>query len=327
MNEILERIAGKRILVAGDIMLDRYWWGSVGRISPEAPVPIVNLERTTVVVGGAANVAANIAGLGAVPLLFGVHGDDDEANALPDLLNAAGVDAKSLLGVPGRKTTVKTRIVAHSQHVVRIDQETVEHLDGEIVDRCFDKIDEVLASVDAVILSDYAKGFLTDTLIKGIIERAHHHQKLLIVDPKGRDFTKYKGASAITPNRREAADACRIADSKASVAEAGVRLMASLATDAVLITEGENGMTLFDQAGTHQFSSLAQEVFDVTGAGDTVIGVFTCALAAGASFLDAAGLANAAAGVVVGHVGTTCITRQMLTDKYSNEGLVEARRV
>ena len=316
MNSILDQISGLKILVVGDIMLDRYWWGSVERISPEAPVPIVRLEQMSVAAGGAANVAANLAGLGATPLLVGVSGDDAEADQFDEAMRVAGVRRHHVLRVRDRNTTVKTRIVAHSQHVVRIDHESSESVDVETDKQLCIAIEDLLPRADAVLISDYAKGVVTDAVLATITRVASGAGKRIIVDPKGRDFSRYAGASVITPNRREAADACGIDLMTPNLASvAGEKLVNSLGCEALLITEGEHGMTLFESTGrTTHLDALAQEVYDVTGAGDTVIATLTAALAAGANIVEAARLANAAAGIVVGSIGTTVINRDTLNE-------------
>lgn len=313
---ILQDLSKIKILVVGDVMLDRYWWGSVTRISPEAPVPIVRLEEKSLVAGGAANVAANLAGLGCTSYLVGVRGNDDEGNQLESVLSESGIDNYLIVPVDGRKTTIKTRIVAHSQHVVRIDQETAEPVPSETADQILAQISALIDQYDAIIISDYAKGLLSDRLLRGVIELSLVKDKLLVVDPKGIDFTKYSGASVLTPNRREAAEACSLDPSAPDVvARSGKALINKLGVKALLVTEGERGMTLFHN-GVESFhlDSWAHEVFDVTGAGDTVIATFTAASAAGYSFVDAAKFANAAAGFVVGRVGTTRITIEALKE-------------
>lgn len=313
---ILQDLSKIKILVVGDVMLDRYWWGSVTRISPEAPVPIVRLEEKSLVAGGAANVAANLAGLGCTSYLVGVRGNDDEGNQLESVLSESGIDNYLIVPVDGRKTTIKTRIVAHSQHVVRIDQETAEPVPSETADQILAQISALIDQYDAIIISDYAKGLLSDRLLRGVIELSLVKDKLLVVDPKGIDFTKYSGASVLTPNKREAAEACSLDPSAPDVvARSGKALINKLGVKALLVTEGERGMTLFHN-GVESFhlDSWAHEVFDVTGAGDTVIATFTAASAAGYNFVDAAKFANAAAGFVVGRVGTTRITIEALKE-------------
>ena len=314
--DILDNFSRVKILVVGDVMIDRYWWGSVSRISPEAPVPIVRLEKTSVTAGGAANVAANLAGLGVTPFLCGIVGEDEESRLLDQLLTDSGISNHFLISLADRPTTVKTRIVAHSQHVVRIDQETVEHISESDADMILQKIAAILPEIDAVIISDYAKGFLSDHFLNGFIELIRSSGKVHFVDPKGRDFMRYKGATVITPNKREAAEACGLAvTSNGLVSRAGKTLLEDLDLDALLITEGEDGMTLFDSdAVPAHFDSLAQNVYDVTGAGDTVIATFAAAAASGRTFLEAAKLANIAAGLVVGKIGTTTITKEMIAE-------------
>jgi D-beta-D-heptose 7-phosphate kinase/D-beta-D-heptose 1-phosphate adenosyltransferase len=325
MIDLLDKLQGKRVLVAGDVMLDRYWWGSVGRISPEAPVPIVELDRTTVVAGGAANVAANIAGLGAIPILFGVRGDDSESELVNSILAENGLSVEHLTTVAGRKTTIKTRIVAHQQHVVRLDHETTTPISADVAEAILTKMRAVVGNCDAVVVSDYAKGFLTADLLSGLISAAADANVPVIVDPKGRDFSKYLGASLITPNKREAAEAAGIDDTAESAQRSGNILMERFGPDALLITEGEHGMTLFEKAAATHLDSAAQDVYDVTGAGDTVIAVLAAAVGAGLSYIEAARLANEAAGIVVGHVGTTRITRQLLIDNSSARERAERR--
>lgn len=317
--QILNNLSKIRILVVGDVMIDRYWWGSVTRISPEAPVPIVKLEKMSSTAGGAANVAANLAGLGVKPILFGIVGDDDESRLLDELLTESGIADHFLIPLSDRKTTVKTRIVAHSQHLVRIDQETTEQISEADVDRILPQVAAIMPNIHAVIISDYAKGFLSDHFLRSLIDLARSSEKVIFVDPKGRDFSRYKGATVITPNKREAADACGLdPEIEGLVSLAGKQLLDELALEALLITEGEDGMTLFGKGSTAaQFDSLAQDVYDVTGAGDTVIATFAAASAAGQTFLEAAKLANIAAGLVVGKIGTTIITRKMISEFFA----------
>lgn len=316
---ILDSLKKIKILVIGDVMLDRYWWGNVNRISPEAPVPIVNLDKASLVAGGAANVAMNLIGLGITPYLFGIVGDDAEANLLGEHLKANGISDDFLTKVPSRPTTIKTRIVAHSQHVVRIDHETIEPINKEIAAGLLDEFNAVLPEVDAVIISDYAKGLLTDFLLDQLGNSIQSAGKPLFVDPKRRDFSVYKGATAITPNKHEAADASGLTfDTRTDIENAGKSLRSQMRLDALLITEGENGMTLFDGSDTgHHFEPLAQNVFDVTGAGDTVIATFAAAAAAGHSCIEAARLANIAAGLVVQRIGTTPINATMLEEFFA----------
>jgi D-beta-D-heptose 7-phosphate kinase/D-beta-D-heptose 1-phosphate adenosyltransferase len=298
-----------RILIVGDVMLDRYWWGDVNRISPEAPVPIIRLNRSTLVAGGAANVAANVAGLGAAPILVGCVGQDTDAESLIGLLEEQSISAEHLVKVEGRPTTVKTRIIAHSQQVARVDHEIADSLSESDETKLLDVILGQLGRSNAVVISDYAKGVLSDTVVEKTIAAAKEKGLPVVVDPKGRDYSKYRGATLLTPNRKEAAEACNIDEgSNGAVEVSGKRLLGELEVDAVLITQGEEGMTLFSQGlEPVRFATAALDVFDVTGAGDTVIATLAVSLAGGRDLAAAAQLANEAAGYVVGHIGTTPI--------------------
>lgn len=294
-------------------MLDRYLWGTVSRISPEAPVPIINIKKTSLVLGGAANVAANIAGLGAKPILAGICGNDEEAKALVELLRKKQI-SNYLIQLDNRQTTIKTRIVAHNQHVARIDQETTEALSELEANSCFDKIVKQLEDVSIVIISDYAKGLLTEQLLARLIKTCSKKNKKILIDPKGKDYTKYRGATVLTPNRREAAEATGFDEDEPDLIEkAGKILLNKIKSEALLITQGEKGMTLLEKTGKNfHLGALARNVYDVTGAGDTVIASFAVAVGAGASFSEAAQIANIAAGLVVEEVGTTAISAALL---------------
>jgi D-beta-D-heptose 7-phosphate kinase/D-beta-D-heptose 1-phosphate adenosyltransferase len=299
-----------RVLVVGDIMLDRYWWGDVSRISPEAPVPIIKLNRSTLVAGGAANVAANVAGLGAVPILVGCVGQDPEGEALAGLLEESSISTKHLVQTSNRPTTVKTRIIAHSQQVARVDLEVADELTESEKNDLLEVILEQVPRVDAVVISDYAKGVASEGIVQRVILEAKNRELPVIVDPKGKNYSKYRGASLLTPNRKEAAEACNVDEHMMSAIEiSGRRLLAEVEADAVLITQGEEGMTLFsDGEEPLLFPATTRDVFDVTGAGDTVIATLAVCLAAKKTLVSAAELANTAAGVVVGHVGTAPIS-------------------
>jgi D-beta-D-heptose 7-phosphate kinase/D-beta-D-heptose 1-phosphate adenosyltransferase len=311
---ILDQFDKVKVLVVGDVMLDRYWWGSVKRISPEAPVPVVELQNSTFAPGGASNVAANIAGLGATAFLVGVTGDDQDANSLAELLDERGVDAKYLVRISDRPTSVKTRVIAHSQQVVRVDQETTTEFSDEDHEHIWASISEALPDSDIVVISDYAKGMLSPSLLWRLIDTAGGQGKLVLIDPKGKNYSRYAGASLITPNRREAAEACNLDEDIPEMVDiAGEQLLRELDLAMVLITQGEDGMTLFqrDKQPVH-LTTAAKEIYDVTGAGDTVIACLAVALASGLDRVRAARVANVAAGRVVEQVGTTAITRDML---------------
>ena len=308
--DILDSFANLKILVIGDVMLDRYWWGSVSRISPEAPVPVVRMDNMTLAAGGAANVAANVAGLGATPILVGIIGDDAEGELLPKVLDECGVSSQYILSISDRPTTVKTRIIVHSQQMARIDQETDANLSASDEDLVWEKIRPLLEETQATIISDYAKGFLSDSLLRRVIDLANEKGNQILVDPKGKDYSKYSRASLLTPNRREAADACGLEESGQQMVDAaGNKLLHDLSLKSVLITQGEDGMTLFRKTGEpFHLNTLARDVYDVTGAGDTVIASLAVAIGAGADLETAANIANTAAGLVVEQVGTTAIS-------------------
>ncbi len=314
VEEILVKAPRVRVLVVGDVMLDRYHWGNVSRISPEAPVPVVRLERTTIAAGGAANVAANIVGLGATVRLFGLIGDDAEGDVLRQEIVRAGVGGDDLFAVRQRPTTVKTRIVAHGQHVVRLDQEDSAALDGPAEDELNTRIGAALPSASIVIVSDYAKGMLSDAILARLITSARRLGIPVLADPKGKEYGKYAGATMVTPNQKEALDACGL-DSENSLEAAGRKLLTDLDLESVLITRGEAGMSLFRGAGGPvSFAARARTVFDVTGAGDTVIAALGTALGTGVGLLAAVEFANLAAGIVVEQIGTTAITASLVRE-------------
>lgn len=312
--EFLKKISNVKVLVVGDVMLDRYWWGNVSRISPEAPVPIVNLESVSQTVGGAANVAANVAGLGAEAFLVGVVGEDDEADLILDVLNEKKISNHFLLKSMKRRTIVKTRIIAHNQQIVRIDQETKQNLNETEEEEIWKKSLKMLGEADVIILSDYAKGTLTDNLLARLITTAATQGKFILVDPKGKNYAKYRGAALLTPNRFEVAEACDLeSDSQAAIEEAGKSLLSELSLKYLLVTQGEDGMTLFERnKQTTHLTVEMRNVYDVTGAGDTVIACLAVCLGAGANFTEAAKFANRAAGLVIEQVGTTAISTEML---------------
>lgn len=319
MTKELERIiagfAGQRVAVLGDLMLDEWLWGKVSRISPEAPIPVVDIQRVTCTPGGACNVAANLAALGAGVELFGVIGDDYAGHELVRALDRLRVCTRGALVDRHRLTTLKTRIIAHSQQVVRADRESREPIGEAILRRLAEYLSERVTVVDAFVISDYAKGVAVPELLAIVIDAARNSGKPVVVDPKGIDYSKYRRATVITPNRIEAAQACYIEiNDESSLYRAGVTLLNRLECDAVLITRGEEGMSLFEPSGavTH-LPPRAREVYDVTGAGDTVVATLTLALAAGATFVEGAVLANHAAGVVVGKVGTATVSQDELS--------------
>ena len=312
--EALGRLAGARTLVVGDVMLDEYVWGDVERISPEAPVPVVAVRRRSRVAGGAANAAAGIAALGGRVVLVGVIGTDPPGRALADELAASEVDAR--LVTASRPTTVKTRIIAHNQQVVRVDDEDRSALPPEVEREVLDLVSAEARLADAVVISDYAKGLVTERLAQEAIRIATAAGKPVIADPKGPNFMKYRGASVVTPNLGEAEQAAglRIAGEE-GLREAARRLREALGGGALLVTRGAQGMSLFTGSEPPlDVPASGRTVFDVTGAGDAVVGVLALALAGGVALDVAVHLANAAGGVVVAKVGTASVSPGELRD-------------
>lgn len=310
ISSIVKKFPKVRVLVVGDVMLDRYYWGSVERISPEAPVPVVKLQKHSLVVGGAANVAANIAGLGAETILVGIIGNDEESKFFNPLLKQLNISAENLIKVKDRPTTIKTRVVAHNQHVVRIDQETNEYLDEKQSEKVWRQIEKLFDKTDVLIISDYAKGLLTNNLLSRLITKGVELNKKVLVDPKGKQYEKYSGAFLLTPNRFEAANACNLSiDDENVIDKAGKMLLKNSDIESVLITQGEHGMTLFrNNHKPFHLDASARKVYDVTGAGDTVIAALGVTLGSGENLETAAEIANVSAGIVVEEVGTTTIT-------------------
>jgi len=299
--------ARARVLVVGDVMLDRYWFGDVERISPEAPVPVVRIVRSEERPGGAANVARNAAALGAQVSLLSVVGADEPGATLARLLAAEGVIA-SFQRDAALSTTVKLRVIGRQQQLLRIDLETSpshEVLAAKLAD-----YGRLVGAADAVILSDYGKGGLAH--ITAMIEQAHAAGKRVLVDPKGVDYTRYRRATLLTPNRAELRDIVGPWKDEADLTARAQRLRADLALEALLVTRSEEGMTLFTAQGAQTIPAQAREVYDVSGAGDTVIATLGVLLAAGASLPDAVRIANEAAGVVVGKLGTAVVHPQEL---------------
>jgi D-beta-D-heptose 7-phosphate kinase/D-beta-D-heptose 1-phosphate adenosyltransferase len=303
---LLAGMRTRRALVLGDVMLDEFIWGKVGRISPEAPVPVVEVIGESFHVGGAGNVARNVRSLGGEAVLVGVVGRDRAAERLRGELREGGV-VDALVSADGdRPTTVKTRIVAHHQQVVRADRERSDDIPKALEDAVVDAVREALPGCQVLVLSDYQKGVVTPRVMKSALALARRRQVPVLVDPKVRHFALYRGVALITPNQHEAEQATGVRiRTEADVQEAGARILKRLRCGAVLITRGEAGMSLFvPGAKPVHVPTAAREVFDVTGAGDTVIATLALALCAGARLEEAARLANVAAGVVVGKIGT-----------------------
>lgn len=315
LKHLVARFSGRRVLVLGDLMLDHYLWGHVERISPEAPVPVVEVERESWSLGGAANVAANLSALGAEPVLVGVVGDDDAAKRLFETFAGRGVSTTAIVRDPGRPTTLKTRIIAHAQQVVRADRESREAISGAALTALSDTVEREISRCEGLIVSDYGKGVVTAGTLVHAIGLARARRLHVSVDPKESHIDSYRGVSILTPNQNEAGWVMgrRIVD-EASLLEVGWGLQKRLDAEAALITRGSAGMSLFEKGGRYtHLPTVAREVYDVTGAGDTVVSVVALALAAGAEFPAACYLANHAAGIVIREVGTaTCSPHQLL---------------
>ena len=320
-TEIIERFPSIRILVIGDVILDHYIFGDISRISPEAPVPVVEVKEESFRLGGAANTVANIRSLGGQVDVVSIIGKDENGSRLQKMLQEICANVEGLLSDSGRPTIIKTRVIARHQQVVRIDREVKDPVDDVLKKEIIRIAEATLPKVDAVICSDYDKGVLSKDVLELVLAHAKEQDSPVVVDPKMQNFWYYKGAALVTPNVKEASAAFgKDITDDTSLLDAGKTLLQRLELDALLITRGEHGMSLFEsvpevvrgQTKVTHIPTVAREVFDVTGAGDTVVAVSTLALAAGASMLDAARIANCAAGIVVGKVGTATVTTEEL---------------
>ncbi len=306
---ILDRFSGKRIAIIGDLMLDAYIWGSVNRFSPEAPVPVVDVEKENIQLGGAANVASNIKSLGGVPIIFGVVGDDEKGKTLLNLLKDSGVLTDGIVVEKSRPTTVKTRVIAHNQHVVRIDNEKRNSITKTTEDEIIKIFESLLPTIDGVILEDYNKGVLTEKIIDSIISLSNEKGKIISVDPKFTNFFQYKNVTLFKPNTKELQSVFgKPIGNENETIEMIRELQNKINAKNILLTRGENGMSLF-QNGNHvlHLPTKALQVADVSGAGDTVIATLTIGLTTGAKIEDVAIIANHAAGIVCQEVGAVPI--------------------
>ena len=329
LDELVVGCTKARVLVVGDVMLDQYIWGHVGRISPEAPVPVVEFDRESFMPGGAANVARNVHTLGAKTELLGYVGRDDSARRLRKLLGEQDILCDGLLASSARTTSVKTRIIAHQQQIVRVDRETRGAADERDAGRLLATIERSLPGADAVIVCDYGKGVVTQALLDGVHQLCRARGVWLSLDPKPVHELSLLGLSLLTPNRREAFELTGISDGTrnadplkdSNLLRVAETLLMELSPALLLITLGDLGMLLC-QRGQKPFHipTVAREVFDVSGAGDTVIASFTLAVAAGASPVEAAIFSNHAAGVVVGKVGTATVSPAELAESFRREG-------
>jgi D-beta-D-heptose 7-phosphate kinase/D-beta-D-heptose 1-phosphate adenosyltransferase len=317
LKEYIDRFSKTKVLVIGDIILDEYVWGDVSRVSPEAPVPVVEVKRDTKMLGGAANVIHNIATLGARPTLCGVVGQDLTGKTIIDELNKLGLTTDGIVLEEGRLTSIKTRVVAQNQQVVRFDHETRTDIKPESIERLLTFMEKNLDELDAIVVADYGKGVISASLMKGLrklIQSAAGESIKIAVDPKTGNFEYYHGVDVITPNHHEAGIFCRfeIVDEE-TLMRAGKQMLKELNCRSVLITQGKEGMTLFENGGeVVHIPTVAKNVFDVTGAGDTVISTFSLALASGLDLKSAAVLSNYAASIVVGEVGTSTVSAEEL---------------
>ena len=311
------------ILVVGDLMVDEYLWGDVERISPEAPVQVVTIKDEDFSLGGSGNVVNNVVALGAKVSAVGVIGTGTDGQLLLNKLNELGVDIAGIFQDSNRPTTRKTRIIASNQHVLRIDRETKESISEPAFEAIAKYLEDKIPDVDVVLISDYGKGLITEALMARLIAAAQKHKKITIADPKGLDFSKYSGVSLITPNKKEAALASgiEVVDEKTLI-EAGNKILQRVGIDKLLITCGKDGMVLFDRnKAPYKIRAETRQVYDVSGAGDTVLAVLGLAVASGISFEDGAVLANTSAGIVVGKVGTATVSRQELSSALKHDDI------
>lgn len=319
LHEILLGFKKGRVLVIGDFILDQFVWGEVQRISPEAPVPVVNVRRESYMPGGTLNVASNIRTLGGTVYPCGVLGRDLQGRVLLKAIRREGIDTRGIIYDRERPTTVKTRIIAHSQQVVRFDREKVQEISKDHCQKLLRFIKQIISEVDVLIIEDYGKGVVQPPLLRPTIKLARQYRKPVLVDPKEKHFSYYAGVTALTPNRKEAYTAyengrmSHTGQGSPSLQEVGHALVKRLKSEALLITLGEEGMALFERKGTMtHIPTTAREVYDVSGAGDTVIATFGLALAAGAQMKEAALISNLAAGIVVGKLGTATVSFEEL---------------
>ncbi len=321
IQRLISHFDRARVLVVGDLILDEFIWGKVSRISPEAPVPVVWVERENFMPGGASNVANNIRALGGQVFLAGVVGGDSRGDILQQLLLKKGVNCDGIFVDKERPTTQKTRVIAHHQQVVRVDREVVKPVAEETLEQIVNFIRKQIKNIDALIIEDYGKGVIVPGLVREIVKVARKHKKIITVDPKETHFSYYRGVTTLTPNHHEAAAMVgfKIKDD-ASLERAGQKMVQKLKCETALITLGENGMAIFQEGKKMiKIPTVAQEVFDVSGAGDTVISTYTLARAAGANAIEAAHISNVAAGIVVGKLGVAVTNTTELTQRIQKE--------
>lgn len=321
LNDLKKNFSGRKIAVIGDMMLDSYFRGDVKRVSPEAPVPVVEVENEFFRFGGAANVALNVLKLGGVPLPVGVIGNDNDGKIFKSLLNEADMISDGIIEDSSRPTTAKTRVIAGNQHVVRIDKESKQNISDKIEKKLLDYLSSNIAHLDGIILQDYNKGVLTKTFIKNIISLANKKNVFITVDPKFNNFFEYKNVTVFKPNKKEAEDILGMKiKSSDDVTKAGKTILERLNAGNVLLTLGAEGIAVFEKNKTEKrMATKARKVADVSGAGDTVISTLTIALAAGGNILEASYLANYAAGIVCEEVGIVPIEIEKLFEAVGKE--------
>ena len=322
LERYLRRFSRGNVLVLGDLMLDQYIWGTVSRISPEAPVPVVHVERESIQLGGAANVYRNVLSLGGQARICGVVGSDDAGQLLIKTLQASGKKPPGILIDQTRPTTKKTRVVAHGQQVVRYDLERRHDISTSFTRQILKYVETQLPSISCIVVSDYCKGVVTPSLMAQLGSLVHTRRVPVLVDPKVEHLPCYAGVTIITPNHLEAQQASgRSASDHKSIHDIGHQLRQKLGCEAVLVTRGEQGISLCESTGeSWHIPAMARQVYDVTGAGDTLVGTLALALSAGASIRESAIVANHAAGVAVGMIGTAAITRTQLKEALCHAG-------
>ncbi|MBU2591241.1 MAG: D-glycero-beta-D-manno-heptose-7-phosphate kinase, partial [Nitrospinae bacterium] len=329
IKDIIASLKGHRIIVVGDLILDEYIWGSLERISPEAPVGIIESKSENLALGGAANVANNLIALGLNVDIFGVIGKDQKGKELTKLLKKRGVVIDGIVEDESRHTTNKIRVIANHQQILRIDREKRDDLSAAVRKKLLKAVSSKMNKVDGIILSDYGKGVVTEEFVKELVEVAKKHNKKIIADPKGSDYSKYKGVAIVTPNKKEASEAAGIKiDSEKSLKEAAQKILKMFKGEALLITRGDEGMSLFkkDMSLAH-ISTVAKEVYDVSGAGDTVISVFAGLFFNGLDMVEAVEIANIAAGIEVGKIGTAVVTGSEIIERIESGGGEEKGRI
>lgn len=322
IGSIVDSIKKTRILVLGDLMLDEFIWGNVHRISPEAPVPVVHVNDESAFPGGAANVARNIAEFGGNVVVGGMIGKDKNGAELRDALSAGKISTDAIIEGDDYKTIVKTRVIAKHQQIVRVDREQKRKIDMHEIDALMLRIENMIHDIDAIIIEDYGKGFITQPLFDSVINLASQHMKIVAVDPNPNNQLDWAGATLVKPNRREAFASVGVPfdETEHDIVDLGEVLLEKWRTHSLLITLGEEGMMLFDPPDApYHIPTRAKEVFDVSGAGDTVIAFYTMAIAAGLRGVEAAEIANHAAGIVVGKLGTATLTPDELLKSFVGE--------